>query len=454
MFAILDVESTGGKFNEEAIIEIAIYKFYNGSIVDQFFSLVKPDRSIQSFVIGLTGINEKMLKNSPKFFEIAKRIVEITSDCILVGHNVEFDYRILKIEFKRIGYNFKRKSLCTVQLSKRLIPNLDSYKLVKLTKAIGIPITSAHRAKGDALATVKLFELLIQKDKTKTIINTFIKNHKQNNLKNKFLKIIDSIPSEPGVYYIYNNTNIIYIGKTKNLKKRITSHFISKQSKAIKIQNQVEKIHYDIVGSELIALLKEQQEIKENQPVLNHRLKYRLFPIGVRLIINTNKYLFIKTEKIKENKKYFFAFKNKTSANKKIKIWIKNYNLCENLTSLSNNKTRCFQHEIKKCKGACCLDEKTNSYNSRVNSLENNFKFKYNTFIVTDSGRNINEKSFVFVEDRKVKGFGYYELNHQIKSIEKIKARLIEIDHNQDAFLILYNFIKKYKNLDLINLQI
>ena len=281
MFAILDVESTGGKFNEEAIIEIAIYKFYDGSIVDQFFSLVKPDRSIQPFVIGLTGINEKMLKNSPKFFEIAKRIVEITSDCILVGHNVEFDYRILKIEFKRIGYNFKRKSLCTVELSKRLIPNLDSYKLVKLTKAIGIPITSAHRAKGDALATVKLFELLIQKDKTKTIINTFIKNHKQNNLKNKFLKIIDSIPSEPGVYYIYNKTNIIYIGKTKNLKKRITSHFISKQPKAIKIQNQVEKIHYDIVGSELIALLKEQQEIKENQPVLNHRLKYRLFPIGV-----------------------------------------------------------------------------------------------------------------------------------------------------------------------------
>ena len=113
MFAILDIETTGGKFNEEAITEIAIYRYDHGRVIDQFISLVQADRPIQPFVQGLTGINNRMLKNSPKFYEIAKRIIEITNESVLVAHNAEFDYRILRTEFSRLGYNFKRKSLCT-----------------------------------------------------------------------------------------------------------------------------------------------------------------------------------------------------------------------------------------------------------------------------------------------------------------------------------------------------
>ena len=106
MYAIIDVETTGGKFNEEAITEIAIFRYENFEIKDRFISLVKPDRKIQPYVSKLTGIRENMLSNSPKFYEIAKQIIEITSDCIIVAHNAEFDYRMLKTEFKRLGYNF------------------------------------------------------------------------------------------------------------------------------------------------------------------------------------------------------------------------------------------------------------------------------------------------------------------------------------------------------------
>ena len=175
MYAILDIETTGGKFNEEGMTEIAIYKFDGHTVVDQFISLINPEREIQEFVVKLTGINSKMLRNAPKFFEVAKRIIEITKDCIIVAHNSLFDYRILQIEFSRLGFNFDRNTICTVELSKQLILDEPSYSLGKLVKSLGIPITDRHRANGDALATVQLFKLLLQKDTEKKILQKTIK---------------------------------------------------------------------------------------------------------------------------------------------------------------------------------------------------------------------------------------------------------------------------------------
>jgi len=452
MYAILDIETTGGKFNEEAITEIAIYRFDKVQITDQFISMVKPDRAIQPFVVRLTGITDKMLKKSPKFFEIAKRIIEITSDCILVAHNAEFDCRILRTEFKRLGYDFRRKSLCTVQLSKELIPNLKSYKLGRLVRSLGIPISDRHRAQGDALATLKLFELLIQKDKKKVILNSFIKELHKTNIKSKHIKIIDQVPSVTGVYYIYDKNSIIYIGKSKNLKKSVTTHLTSISSKAIKIQNQIDKISYDQTGSELLALLKVQQEIKENQPKLNFKFKYRLYPIGIRLIKSKSGYNSLNIEQIKIGEKYLFVFKNKIHAINQLNIWINDYNLCQNLTSLSDGNKACVQYGFKKCKGACCSKENLNTYNKRLQEMIENLKFISPTFIMIDKGRNINEKSFVLIEKQLIKGYGYYDLNHQIKSLKKIKNRMVEIDHNQDVKSILYNYIKSNKYQKIIQL--
>jgi DNA polymerase-3 subunit epsilon len=175
MYAILDIETTGGKYNEEGITEIAIYKFDGHQVVDQFISLVNPEREIQPFVVKLTGINNAMLKNAPKFFEIAKRIIEITDNCTLVAHNANFDNRILTTEFKRLGYDYEKQTLCTVELSKKLIPDLPSYKLGNLCHSLAIPISSRHRADGDAMATVQLFKLLLNKDVDKEIVKKSIK---------------------------------------------------------------------------------------------------------------------------------------------------------------------------------------------------------------------------------------------------------------------------------------
>ena len=185
MYSIIDVETTGGKFNQEGITEIAIYKFDGENIVDQFISLINPEIPIQPFVQQLTGITDKMVSNAPKFFQVAKRILEITENSILVAHNSSFDYRMIKIEFDRLGYDFNIPQICTVKLSKKLIPNLKSYKLGNLVKSLGIPITNRHRASGDAIATVELFKLLILKDSNKEILTSLI-SWKEKTPKNKW----------------------------------------------------------------------------------------------------------------------------------------------------------------------------------------------------------------------------------------------------------------------------
>ena len=201
MYAILDIETTGGKYNEEGITEIAIYKFDGHKIIDQFISLVNPERPIQAFVEKLTGINSKMLINAPKFYEVAKRIVEITEDCIIVAHNADFDYRMLRTEFKRLCYEYKKDSICTVELSKKLLPDQPSHSLGKLVRSLGIPMSDRHRASGDALATVELFKLLLNKDLEKKIVQQTVRNldHKFND------KLNDIVRDLPNACLLYTS---------------------------------------------------------------------------------------------------------------------------------------------------------------------------------------------------------------------------------------------------------
>ena len=277
LYAILDIETTGGKFNEEGITEIAIYKFDGHTTIDQFISLVNPEKPIQEFVVKLTGISNKMLKNAPKFYEIAKRIIEITSDCILVAHNSSFDYRILCTEFDRLGYRFNRNTLCTVELSQKLIINQPSYSLGKLIKSLGIPMSDRHRASGDALATVQLFKLLLEKDLNKTIIQSSIKYFDRRVQKQKLKILIDETPAIQAVFYIHNiNGKVIYLGKGKNIKIEVNKLFLKETKRALKIQERVETISFDKTGNDLFTSLKYNLQLDALSPKYNIREQQKL----------------------------------------------------------------------------------------------------------------------------------------------------------------------------------
>lgn len=295
LYAILDIETTGGKYNEEGITEIAIYKFDGHTVVDQLITLVNPEREIQAFVEKLTGINSKMLRNSPKFYEVAKRIVEITEDCVIVAHNASFDYRILKTEFNRLGFKYDRETLCTVELSKKLIPGLNSYSLGKLCTTVGIPFSNRHRAEGDALATVKLFKLLIDKDTDKKIIKSQVKKHVERKLSEKFQVILNDLPSKTGVFYYHNeNGDILYIGKAKNIKNIVNKFFLKTSKRSRLLQNTMHSASYEETGNELVAKLKFHKEATIHRPKFNFYRPKKELPISfshpTMLIVLTGRY--------------------------------------------------------------------------------------------------------------------------------------------------------------------
>ena len=299
LYAILDIETTGGKFNEEGITEIAIHKFDGHEVVDTFISLINPEQPIQEFVVRLTGINNKMLRNAPKFYEVAKRIVEITKDCIIVAHNSAFDYRILRTEFERLGFDFERNTLCTVELSQQLILDQPSYSLGKLTKALGIPITERHRANGDALATIQLFKLLLAKDTEKSIIQSSIKYFDRRLEKEKLNNLINEIPNVLGIFYVHDtNGKVIFIGKGKNIKAEINNLFIKTTRRAVKIQERAVSVSYNKTGNELFTRLKFYLELESISPKFNFR---KTFKINEDNFNNDNFIIIEKGREIEEN---------------------------------------------------------------------------------------------------------------------------------------------------------
>ena len=451
MYAILDIETTGGQFNEEGITEIAIYKFDGHEIVDQFISLVNPEIPIQPFVVKLTGINNAMLRSAPKFFEVAKRIIEMTNDCVLVAHNADFDYRILRTEFRRLGYDFNVKTLCTVELSKKLLPEQPSHSLGKLVRALGIPMADRHRASGDAMATVKLFKMLLEKDLNKEIVQEHIKFEIQKGIAPKLLDIVESLPSRTGVYYIHNELGkLIYIGKSRNIKKRINQHFTGTTTKCKRIQSDVFTVTYDETGSELIALLKESEEIKINKPMFNRAQRKSIFPFALYAEKDENGYLNLKLQKADGRKKEITSFASLQEAKNALFRITAHYNLCQKYTGLYITKNECFQYKIKECDGACIGKILPEEYNERVQEFMDKNSFEDNTMVLVDRGRNSSERSAILIENGIYKGYAFYDLNYQITQIEILKNILIPMQNNRDTRNIIQGYIRKSKTIKVI----
>lgn len=451
MYAVVDVETTGGKYNEEGITEIAIFRFDGNTIVDQFISLINPERPIQPFVANLTGINENMLRNAPKFYEVAKRIVEITEDCTLVAHNASFDYRMLCTEFNRLGFNYERPSLCTVALSKQLIPEQASYKLGKLVRSLGIPLSDRHRAAGDARATVKLLKLLLDKDSSKTIVKKVLHTKAQNQVTRKFLNLVDQVKPVTGVYYLHNqNGDVIYIGKSTNMRKRVNQHFTGKSRKALKIQLETHSISTEETGSELIALLKEVDEIRLHKPKHNRIHKNDRIRFGLEEGVTSSGYRFLRISHAQDGIYYLTTFKNLNNARKTLYFFSQKHTLCLKLVGLESPKKECSNVEHNKCLGACLEKEAAVDYNQRVQQCIDHLSFPKPNLLVIDKGRTHDERSIILIQDNQYKGFAYVSLNYQITNIETIKTLITPLKDSRAARHLIQQFIRKNKIKEII----
>lgn len=271
IYSVIDVETTGGSPKSSKITEIAIYKHDGERVIDEFVSLVNPEMPIPEFVANLTRINDQMVENAPKFYEIAKKIIEFTENTVFVAHNVGFDYGMIRSEFRRLGYDFRLPHLCTVRSSRHFIPDQDSYSLGKLSRSLGIELKGRHRAGGDALATAKLLSLLVEKAAGK--LNQFI----QDELNPSFLHpalnldLIEEIPNRSGIYKFFDETNqLIYLGKSNAVRTSIEQHLRNRSTKkSAQWCSEITRVEFELTGTELIASILEHQLMKKGKPKFN-----------------------------------------------------------------------------------------------------------------------------------------------------------------------------------------
>jgi DNA polymerase III subunit epsilon len=449
MYAIVDIETTGGSSRIEKITEIAIYQHDGEKITGEFVTLVNPERNIPYFITNLTGISNEMVEDAPRFFEVAKSIIELTEGRTFVAHNARFDYSFIRQEFKSLGYNFKRNILDTVTLGRKLIPGHRSYSLSNICKDLNISINGRHRAAGDAYATVRLFEILMVKDRE---INggcsVLMKNTRISKLNpNLDLSKVDSIPEEPGVYYFYNeNGDLIYIGKSRNLQQRIMTHLSNNTTnRAMEMRDLIADIYWEVTGSELIALLKESSEIKRNKPVYNRAQRSTGFQWGIFSFTDKNGYINFNYSRLDCEDNPVAVFTGKERAKSMLLSLVEKYNLCQKLTGLYETTGPCFHYHVGLCTGACCGEETSDIYNERARKATEEFVFTRRNFFIIDKGRDDEERSAIKVVNGKYSGFGYFNINEMGFGLTAVHDCIQSSDDNQDIQVILKQYLKGSK---------
>lgn len=453
MYAIVDIETTG---HTNKITEISIFIHNGEQLIDEYTTLVNPECSIPPFITNLTGINNAMVANAPKFFEIAKKVNEITENCIFVAHNVNFDYNIIHKEFKDLGFSWKRKKLCTVRLSRKLIPGLKSYSLGALCTTQNIVIKDRHRAKGDAEATTILFEKLLKLDNNQQVFQSFLNPKSRQATLPPLLskKIIDGLSSNTGVYYFKNLKNeIIYVGKANNIKKRVISHFYDKAKKEVNMCLETSNITFTETGNELIALLLESSEIKRIYPKFNRAQRRSQESIGLFSYEDRNGVKHLAFNKLKLISNPLLKFYNTTQCREFLEKLCDEFELCPKYCHLQSNVTSCFHHQIKKCRGVCSEKESVALYNLRVSEAINSIQFQNQNFVIQESGRTENEMAFILILKGIYKGFGYTSKKDFSTSVKNYIDKLEPHNDNNDAHRILTSYLKNETSILNLNTE-
>jgi DNA polymerase-3 subunit epsilon len=409
MYAIVDIETTGGHASANGITEIAICIHNGKKVVERYETLVNPQRDIPIYIRALTGISNEMVSTAPLFEDVAHDIYHLLNGKIFVAHNVNFDHSFVRYYLGLAGYDLQCNKLCTVRLSRKIMPGLLSYSLGKLCHHLGIENNSRHRAMGDAEATATLFSLLLQKDKGDHITTALKQRSKDQVLPPNLPKAdIDKLPMMPGVYYFHDNKGkVIYVGKAKNIRKRVCSHFSGNNSglQRQEFMRNIYNVSFQECGTELIAFVLEAVEIKRLWPKYNRSLKR--FEQGYALYdyIDQRGYVRLAVDKHHKFQVPIYTcnslFEGYTLLNK----LIENFELCPKLCFIQKNNSEC--NGVHKGDCACTGTMSPDEYNEKVNSAISSLNDALPTFAIRDEGRSSDEHSCILIEKGRFYGMGY-----------------------------------------------
>ncbi|MFT7049936.1 MAG: DNA polymerase-3 subunit epsilon [Psychroserpens sp.] len=451
MYTIIDVETTG---RENRMTEISIFKYDGDEVIDEFTTLVNPESPIPGHITALTGIDNQLVADAPVFADVAQDILNITEDAIFVAHNVNFDYNVIGGEFKRIGIDFKRKKLCTVRLSRHLLLGHRSYSLGKLCKDLKIDLVGRHRARGDAEATVILFELLLKQPKATEVFSDFLnKNSREATLPPNLPKAtFEALPNTPGIYYFKDKKGaIIYVGKAKDIKKRVLSHFYSKTTKSLDMVRETRDIDFELSGSELIALLMEDAAIKHNFPIYNKVSKRTIQSYSIFSYEDRNGIIHLAMNKGRLVPNPIITFFNIRDVRLYMENICSTYNLCPKYCHLQEVVWECSHYNITDCKGICRNEETRDHYNKRVLKAIQDISEDKKDIILKEKGRISNEEAFIWIKDNVYLGYGFIDKQEQVNHQEELNNYLIPQKDNIDIQKILRTRLLKEKSLLVTN---
>jgi DNA polymerase-3 subunit epsilon len=450
-FAIIDVETTGGDPKRDKLTEFAVVIHDGEKIIKSFHTLINPERSIPPFITHITGITDDMVKDAPKFYEVAKEIVEITEGAYFVAHNVRFDYGFICNEFKRLGYPYQKQTLCTVQMSRKAFPGLPSYSLGKLVKHFNISLKNHHRALDDALATTTLFEKIMKSSHFHTGVNFEVSRSMVRNIKIPTTitrEYLENIPHSIGVYYLMDKSgNIVYVGKSVDLRNRIWAHFTEMSERALKLQECIGDVDYIETGSELAALLIENTEIKRLKPLFNKAQRNTSFPyVMIYDQSDINMFKIIRRELCKPHQIQIKAFQDKKIACQYFLQQLIKHECLED-----NFETRTVALKIP---DIIALLRKKGDLNRDWDAFIKQFlRDKSSTFLVIDSGRNEEEMYTVLVQNGQITHTGFINQNEFAADTTHLSEILNPYIFCPVAYALLQYQINKNPSLKILQMN-
>lgn len=454
VYAIVDLETTGGNSHSDQIIEIAILLHDGKEVTETFTSLVNPFRRIPYRITSITGITQQMVADAPRFFEIAKEVVQLTEGRTLVAHNAKFDYQFLRQAFKSLAFDYKRDQVCTLALARQVVPGLPSYKLGHLCRSLDIPFKLGHRAEADASATAQLFTRLLDIRSQRTIEPVKAQARFANPEANLHKDRIDELPNDTGVYYFYNTSRqLIYIGKSVDIRSRVLSHFANHTTtRALEMKQQIAHIRCETTGSELVALLKESEEIKLYKPPFNRAQRRSVYRAGVFSGKDEEGYLKLWVERVKKGgPKPVAAFGSVKGARGFLDRMVDEFELCQRYCGTHRMKGPCFYYTIHKCKGACIQAEAPAEYNVRAEQVIHRLQYEHDNMIIIDEGRNEKESAIVGIENGKYLGYAFIENELLSNDPALLKQCLEPKMDNRDVRKIIGLYLRQQKALKILS---
>lgn len=437
MYAIVDIETTGGHAVGNGITELAIFVHDGVQVVETFHTLINPERNIPLYITALTGISGSMVAGAPVFSDIAERVYNILQGKVFIAHNVNFDFSFLKHHLKQSGFDLNEKKLCTVRLSRKVFPGLPSYSLGNLCRNLNISIENRHRAKGDAAATVVLFDKLLAGGALEHINKMLKKTSADQWLPMQLDKsVIDQLPAAPGVYYFHNSKGkIIYVGKAINIRKRVSSHFTHNDSekKRQHFLRMVANITYTECAGELHALVLESTEIKRLWPRYNYSQKQPVQKYALYCFEDNRGYMRLAIDKKKKNLPFLYQFNLLHEGLVMLKKMVNEFELSHRLCYL--DKTAIHENEPE-------ITETPGRYNKKVKNAIAALEKLLPTFAVVDKGLSQEDQLYLLVERGSFWGMGYLPVGETLQSLEELKEKLHPYADNDFIRNSIYTFIE------------